>query len=135
MFEDEKTGIWDYRWMIVAIVGVLIIACMLNYIPASYDKVNATVDMIGSVRDEKEDEDYYFFVYVNYKYKGKEYNHVKYNEIRVAWKRGEKITVYVNPDNPTELYTNRAARFFAMVVILLIISYIEWKREKVLRER
>lgn len=128
MFGDERTRNLDYGMIIVLIVGVLIISCMKSYKPASYEAVDATIDRVYSISGSKSRT---YYAYVDYIYKDREYSHIKYDEHKFGWTAGKEITVYVNPDNPTELYSNRTMRSFVSLGMVLIIFFIITKRNKI----
>lgn len=128
MFGDERTRNLDYGLIIVLIVGVLIISCMKSYKPASYESVDATIDRVYSIGGSKSRT---YYAYVDYVYKDIKYSHIKYDEHKFGWTAGKEITVYVNPDNPTELYSNRTMRSFVSLGMVLIIFFIITKRNKI----
>lgn len=73
-------------------------------------------------------------VYVSYSYEGTSYNDVDLNEYYFTMSEGDKIDIYLDPDNPEDIRANgvytvgipiMASLFIAMSII--VFKTIKWK--------
>lgn len=134
----------SYRGYLTITLFSLLLTCIFsvlaitNYIKTKeYDKFDATITYIGTkYTGSNSEESTINYIKFKFEYNNKEYS----NEQRVAFKFnkkiGDRITVYVNSNNPNEIkdtyYTNSAnSACFMMIVItiFLIKACIIKKRE------
>ena len=119
---------------IIAGLGVVFLAMGIFYInrdSAFYSTaVRIKADVVESnVREERKGEDEITFadVYIDYEYNGKEYKHIEVlKDSEDEYEVGEKITVYIDPKEPTVAlikgWVNARSGYKTAGIILLVIS-------------
>ena len=128
---DERTRKWDYAWISIIIIMVLIDAILRNYKPASYVPVTATITSWSTYGGNSFSD---YVVDVDYIYNNVKYKNISYEEYKLGWKEGKEITIYVDSMDPSEIYSNRDTRVFIYIVGTLSICFIIQKKQKLFQK-
>ena len=82
-----------------------------------YDKENSIIAVISEIDEYEDGDDISHDVYVDYEYNGIEYTHVKSNLYVSTMYEGEKMEIYVNPDNPEDFVFKDANKMLKSIII------------------
>lgn len=130
-FEDERTKKYAYG-CVVLVVGFIVAFIFLKaYTPAKYVPVDAMMVKTGSSGSGK---NIYYYIYVQYTYNNVKYSKVKYDEYQLGWMQGKKMTVYIDPDNPTKIYSSRWLRDILFIICLWGVISLLNKMSKIMKE-
>ncbi len=118
-------------WSIIkSILAFILFLCMGVYLLSNGIstrnkgiEVEATVDRIVSKKRRAASREVDYYVYISYEFKGKKYEDIEYDAYSFGVSEGKTITVKVDENNPTHVYTsswNMAGGIFMLVCSAII---------------
>ncbi len=123
------TSVIVFSLILVFGIGFLTLFLIFNKdVPENYIEENATITEIekelSPVYDESDgidDSDYEYRVFVEYSYNDKLYTEKEYGRYDSKMKKGDKVIVYINPDNPEEFMSDTSGDFVFVIIGIVII--------------
>lgn len=126
--------------LIFGIIFLILSFSVLNQkIPENCVEVTAEISYINEIEI---DNDFHYEVFINYSYDGQSFENQEYDKYDSSMKAGKTVTIFVNPDNPSEYYSDDSDNFvfplIGGVVIVIgvgglafnIIQLIKMKRRE-----
>ena len=130
-FSDDKKGKINKIEVSIIIVCAIILILLIKYKPSNYVPVKATINEITSHQSL---DALTHNVYVDYIYDNTPYTHIYHSEYIPGWKRGTELTVYINPDVPTDIYSNHILRTIVFSIGGLSFIYLQKKKKSLQKE-
>lgn len=81
------------------------------------DQVEAVITDRNKQASGEDNEQIY--TYVTYEYNGAYYDHIHLDGVGTKWSIGEEITIYCNPQSPTEIRTKSSGYLSGGLVIII----------------
>lgn len=118
---------------VVLVIGIAFsaLAIKLNTqkIPDNYVETKAEITKIkedllpgfDDSDDATDAEKYEYQVFVKYSYNDKEYKNKEYGNYDSSMKVGDKVLVYINPDNPSEFISDPSGNFITIIIGVVIV--------------
>ena len=109
--------IWLLISTLLSVVGIVVIGISV-YKTIAFEKTECVVEIIS----EGKSEDHTIITYADYEYNGIEYDDVRLRNFNAfTMKDGEKVTVYIDPDDPDTPHTQQITLwelfFFCQVLL------------------
>lgn len=83
----------------------------------------ATITSFKPVTDSSISNIEFTDTYVSYSVQGQTYENIELGQYEASWKVGDKITIYCNADNPTDVQT-KTMTYGGWIIILLSLPFI-----------
>ena len=124
-------------YIVILVLTTLVWIYLYNYHPSSFIEVKAQVEDYGRKMPASRG-NYELYTDLSYEYKGDRFLIKTHNEFRFGWSRGDIVTIYINPFNPSDIYSSRDSRtitIFSGVILCFVVSKIlvekeKWRRKK-----
>ena len=95
--------------LIFGIIFLILSFSVLNQkIPENCVEVTAEISYINEIEI---DNDFHYEVFINYSYDGQSFENQEYDKYDSSMKAGKTVTIFVNPDNPSEYYSDDSDNF------------------------
>ena len=117
---------------VVLVFGIAFLTLFLVFskpIPENYVQTEATIvkieEKLSPVYDDSDGigpDDYEHTVFVDYSYDGKEYKNCEYGNYSSSMKEGDKVVIYLNPDDPAEFRSDDSGNFVFVIIGIVIIA-------------
>lgn len=130
----------DIRFFILAygILAVATIAFVSNIrqhyrLRKMWDRCRATISSISNGKDSYDgnQRSSSLGTYIDYTYRGISYYHMDFGCYKSSFKVGDRVTIYVNPNNPKEFINKENGHifisFFIITVLFVALTYVFFK--------
>lgn len=108
-------------FIFIMISGVSILAGFFTVLNDAnsdkYDKDNPVTAVISELIEYRDGDDIEYEVYLDYEYDGEVYTHIRSNVYTSSMYEGQKLTLYVNPDDPEEFQCKEANESLKIILI------------------